>query len=74
MDAKTTTLIRAYLNRDILRGMKYLAVDTGVPVQGLLVEGALLLLRCHQRADGLPPCPPGDQDGTTEQPAKKGGN
>ncbi len=72
--ASKSTLIRAPLPREIHRRLKYLAADSGMSVQALLVEGALLLLRFHQRADGLPapmpPCPPDAAGVQHDEPAK----
>ncbi len=75
MNKHSSTLIRAFFDHNLLKRLKYLSIDTGVPVQQLLVEGALLLLRYHQRTDGLPapmaPCPPGEVPGLQDKPASK---
>lgn len=50
--------------RTILPGLvhhrlQHLALDLGVSLADLLVEGALLVCRLHDRSDGLPePTPP----------------
>jgi hypothetical protein len=77
MKKSSSTLIRAVLPHPIDTAIKHLAVDLGIPVTKLMVEASILLLRYHDRGHGLPepmpPCTPGDQDGTTERPAKKSG-
>jgi hypothetical protein len=52
--ATSTTRPRANLLPAIDRALRHLAVDLEVPVGDLLAEGAVLLLRWHGRADGLP--------------------
>jgi len=60
-------LVRAALPPPVYTAIKHLSVDLVVPVNQLLVEGALLLLRYHDRGAGLPePMPPAGR-------AKKGG-
>jgi len=49
-----TTQIRAALPQDVLHQLKHLALDLGRPVNALLAEAAVLLLRYHERGHGLP--------------------
>jgi hypothetical protein len=75
MGMKSHTLIRAVLPHPIDTAIKHLAVDLCIPVTKLMVEAAILLLRCHDRGAGLPPpMPPCSPGGQASQPsAKKGG-
>jgi hypothetical protein len=55
-------MIRAALPQHILHQLKHLALDLGRPVNVLLAEAAVLLLRYHDRGSGLPePAPPVSQ-------------
>lgn len=60
-------LVRADLPHHIYTAIRHLSVDLTVPMNQLLVEGLILLLRYHDRGSGLPePVPPAST-------AKKGG-
>ncbi len=64
-------IARALLTPHLLQEPKHLALDLGRPVQELLAEGAILLLRYHGRGAGFPePEPPTASSGTR---TKKGG-
>lgn len=65
----SSTRPRAHLTVDLVRRLKHLAVDLGVPVGDLLAEGVVLLLRWHSRAEGLPePTPPSFESQGKEAP------
>ncbi len=67
--------IRAALPPHILHELKHLAVDLKKPVQELLVDAAILLLRYHDRGAGLPePEPPQALSPARAPKAKKGGS
>ena len=74
MNNASHTLIRAVLPHPIDTAVKHLAVDLGIPVTRLMVEASVILPRHHGRGHNLPPpmppCTPGNQDGTTPQPTK----
>lgn len=50
-------IVRAALPPHILHELKHLSVDLKKPVQELLVDAAILLLRYHDRGTGLPEPP-----------------
>jgi hypothetical protein len=52
-------IVRSDLSDPIYSAIKHLSVDLGQPVNALIIEGLVLLLRYHSRGDGLPePIPP----------------
>lgn len=52
-------LVRADLPHHLYTSLKHLSVDLGEPMNKLLIDGLVLLLRYHERAHGLPePEPP----------------
>jgi hypothetical protein len=65
--------VRVFVPADIHDRLKHLAIDAGRPVNEIYVEGAILALRYHGRADGLPQpeLPTGlDADDTSKEGGK----
>lgn len=65
-------LLRADLSHPLHTAVKHLSVDLGKPMNQLVIDGLVLLLRYHDRGHGLPePEPPMPPSPTT---TKKGGS
>jgi hypothetical protein len=61
--ARTSITVRTSVPRDIHARLRHLALDLGVTLGDLMVDGAVLVLRYHERGEGLrEPLPP-KQDG-----------
>ncbi len=68
-----TNTVRAALPPQLHQKLKHLALDLKRPVQELLVDAAILLLRYHERGAGLPEPDPPNAPAPKPRPAMKGG-
>jgi hypothetical protein len=67
-------IVRAALPQDLHDELKHLSVDLKKPVQELLVDAAVLLLRFHERGAGLPEPEPPPAKPSSGSTTKKGGS
>lgn len=66
-------LVRADLTDDFYTSLRHLSVDLGKPMNKLMIDGLVLLLRFHERGHGLPEPEPPKPSSLAARAARKAG-